>query len=242
MKPVLFISDLHLDASRPRITELFLRFLQTDAAAAQALYILGDLFEAWIGDDAARPDNPAIAGLRRLVEAGIPLYVMRGNRDFLLGETFSEMTGARLLPDRTVIDLRGERTLLMHGDLLCTDDIDYLKFRAMVHDPAWRSMFLSKSIPERIALAEQARRESSARNQAIDDYLMDVNQGAVEKTMREQGVRRLIHGHTHRPAIHDFTLDGRPATRYVLGDWYEQGSVLRCDEDSPRLLRLPAVD
>lgn len=228
---VLFISDLHLDPARPAIIQLFLQFLQTRAPQARALYILGDLFEAWIGDDAVDPDQPVMAGMRALVEAGIPLYVMRGNRDFLLGEGFEAMTGAQLLPDPTLIHLHGHPTLLMHGDSLCIDDVEYQQFREMVRQPAWQQAFLSKSVEERKAYAQQARSESQGRNQSIDDYLMDVNQGAVESTLREHGVRRLIHGHTHRPAIHELEVDGEPARRIVLGDWFDQGSVLVCRDD-----------
>ncbi len=230
MKPVLFISDLHLDPGRPAITRLFLDFLQDTACHAEALYILGDFFEAWIGDDAVPADHPVLAALRRFTsESGVPLRIMRGNRDFLLGERFTAQTGATLLPDPTVIELGGERVLLMHGDLLCTDDHAYQQFRAMVNDPAWQQQFLAKSVEERAAMARQARQESTARNTMLAetaDEIMDVNQGAVEQTMREHGVLRLVHGHTHRPNVHTFPLDGTTATRIVLGDWYEQGSVL----------------
>lgn len=225
---VLFISDLHLDPARPAIVELFMGFLARRAPEAEALYILGDLFEAWIGDDAVDAGHPVIAAMRALSDRGVPLYVMRGNRDFLLGEDFAAMTGATLLPDPTLIELHGEPTLLMHGDSLCIDDVEYQQFRAMVRDPDWQQAFLAKSVEERKAYAQQARTESQGRNQSIDEYLMDVNQGAVDETMRRHGVRQLIHGHTHRPAIHEMTLDGSPARRIVLGDWYDQGSVLVC--------------
>ncbi len=227
-KPVLFISDLHLDPKRPQIIGLFLQFLQQAAREAEAVYILGDLFEAWIGDDAVNGDEPPLAAMRALTQAGVPLYVMRGNRDFLLGDRFEALTGATLLPDPTVIDLHGEPTLLMHGDTLCIDDKGYQQFRAMVHNPQWQQMFLAKPIPERLEMAKAARQESTSRNASLDEYLMDVNQGAVEAAMREHKVRRLIHGHTHRPAIHDFQLDGQNVQRIVLGDWYDQGSQLRC--------------
>ncbi len=238
-KPVLFISDLHLDESRPAVTQLFLGFLQQRAARAEALYILGDFFEAWIGDDAVPPAHPVIAALRALTASGVPLYVMRGNRDFLLGSRFEEMTGAKLLADPTVIDLHGTPTLLMHGDSLCTDDREYQQFRAMVHNPQWQAQFLAKSIPERIAMAKQARQESMSRNSTLAEEIMDVNQDAVRATLEEHGVRRLIHGHTHRPAVHKLeTRDGK-AERIVLGDWYDQGSVLRCQGGECELLELP---
>lgn len=242
MKPTLFISDLHLDASRPAITELFLRFLRERAARADTLYILGDFFEAWIGDDAVPPDHPVLAGLRQLTYAGLPVRVMRGNRDFLLGDTFEEITGARLLDDPGIITLGDEQVLLMHGDLLCTDDVEYQRFRAMVHDPRWRADFLSRPVPERLELARQARQESATRNSSLaesDEEIMDVNQDAVVRTMRDHGVYRLIHGHTHRPDIHHFRLDDAPATRIVLGDWYEQGSVLEYRDGRYDLQTLP---
>ncbi|RFA30874.1 UDP-2,3-diacylglucosamine diphosphatase [Alkalilimnicola ehrlichii] len=238
-KPVLFISDLHLDPSRPQLGALFLTLLEQARSQAAALYILGDLFEAWIGDDAVSGDEPPLQGMRALSASGVPLYIMRGNRDFLLGERFAELTGATLLEDPTVIDLHGEPTLLMHGDSLCIDDTEYQQFRAMVHNRQWQQNFLAKSIPERIAMAKAARTESSGRNASIDDYLMDVNQGAVEAAMREHGVHRLIHGHTHRPAVHDFELDGKAAQRIVLGDWYEQGSQLVCLNGKLALQDLP---
>ncbi len=236
----LFISDLHLDPSRPEITELFMAFLQR-ARGADGLYILGDLFEAWIGDD----DDAAIAqtvraGLQSLAADGVPVFLMRGNRDFLLGETFEHQSGCRLLVDPTVIDLYGERTLLMHGDLLCTDDIEYQRFRAKVHDPAWQQAVLAKPLAERREMASTLRGESLRANAGKQAELMDVNPHSVENTMREQGVRRLIHGHTHRPAIHDFVLDGAPARRIVLGDWYDQGSMLRCGPQGCELITLPA--
>ncbi|HEX5513668.1 MAG TPA: UDP-2,3-diacylglucosamine diphosphatase [Gammaproteobacteria bacterium] len=237
-RPILFISDLHLDPRRPAITELFLRFLQEQRGQAQALYILGDLFEAWIGDDAVADDEPSLAVLRAF-SLTTPTYFMHGNRDFLVGERFAALTGIELLPDPTVIDLFGRPTLLMHGDSLCTDDHDYQKFRQMVRNPAWQQGFLAMPIPQRIALAQQARSESGARNQSIDDYLMDVNQQTVEAEMRRHGVQQLIHGHTHRPAIHHFELDGRDHTRVVLGDWFEQGSVLRVTADELSLEGLP---
>jgi len=241
--PVLFISDLHLDPARPEIIRLFLAFLADEASRAQALYILGDLFEAWIGDDAVEPDHPVVTGLRGLAGAGIPLRIMRGNRDFLLGERFERLTDCTLLPDPSVVQIDGEPVMLMHGDSLCIDDADYQRFRAMVRDPQWQREFLSKTVEERIAYAKQARAESTSRNAMLndspDDYLMDVNAGAVETAMREHGVRRLIHGHTHRPDVHDITVDGDPARRIVLGDWYDQGSVLRVNGGEYVLSVLP---
>lgn len=223
----LFISDLHLDPARPRIVELFTEFLGTQARGARALYILGDLFESWIGDD----DDSALAqtvanGLSGLSKSGVPVFFMHGNRDFLLGESYAQRAGMTLLTDPTVVEFAGGRTLLMHGDTLCTDDIAYQKFRAQVRDPDWQKQFLARSLAERRAFAEQARAESRQHTALARPEIMDVNSDAVAAAMREHGVRTMIHGHTHRPAIHRFELDGRAAERVVLGDWYEQSSVL----------------
>ena len=232
----LFISDLHLTGERPRIIELFLRFLRDEAAEAEALYILGDLFEVWLGDDALFPDiKPVMEALATLTGSGVPVHVMAGNRDFLMGAGFEAMSGCSLLPDPTVIDLYGTPTLLMHGDTLCTDDVDYQRFRAQVRDPRWQAAMLAKSVEERIAYARQARAESQAAMQGKSEEIMDVNAQAVEHALRESKVTQLIHGHTHRPGVHQWELDGHPATRIVLGDWYAQSSVLRCDAEGCRL-------
>lgn len=236
---LLFISDLHLDPSRPAVTALFREFLDTEAREAGALYILGDLFEAWIGDDAVPPGDPTLAALRELTASGVPVHVMRGNRDFLLGPGFEAATGATLLAEPTVIRIDGERVLLMHGDVLCIDDTEYQAFRRMVRDPDWQAAFLSLSIEQRIARAREARDESSGRNQSIDDYLMDVNPGEVNRAMAEHGVHRLIHGHTHRPAIHELGTRPGEKQRIVLGDWYDQGSVLRWTRGHFALRSLP---
>ena len=227
----LFISDLHLSPERPAIVALFLEFLRDRARSAEALYILGDLFEYWIGDDAGRAPEvqPLTAALRTLVQSGVPVYVMHGNRDFLLGPGFEQDSGCKLLPDPSVVTLYGEPVLLMHGDTLCTDDVDYLKFRAMVRNPQWVQMFLGKSIPERLALVREYREVSKAATATKKPEIMDVNPAAVEVALRDHQVRHLIHGHTHRPAQHVFTLDGAIVRRTVLGDWYDQGSVLTCD-------------
>jgi len=225
--PTFFISDLHLDDARPQITELFARFLQEDARGADALYILGDLFESWIGDDDDAPLAALVAqALHNLSDSGVPIYFMRGNRDFLLGADYAKQCGMTPLDDPALIELGGERTLLMHGDTLCTDDIEYQKFRALVRNPAWQTQFLAKPLAERRTFAAQARGESRKQTAMKAAEIMDVNQGAVESAMRAHGVRRLIHGHTHRPATHRFDLDVQAAERIVLGDWYEQSSVL----------------
>ena len=223
----LFISDLHLDETRPQIVDLFVRFLSHEARKADALYILGDLFESWIGDDDDAPLATRIAhALRSLRDGGVPIYLMHGNRDFLLGAEYAKHAGMELLADPTIVELDGERTLLMHGDTLCTDDVEYQKFRGLVRNPAWQQQFLAKPLAERRAFASQARGESRKQTAMKAAEIMDVNQSAVESVMRTHGVHRLIHGHTHRPATHRFDLDGQIAERIVLGDWYEQSSVL----------------
>lgn len=235
----LFISDLHLDSARPDITALFLRFLRNEASGAEALYILGDLFEAWVGDD--EPGEPATsvrAALRRVADGGTPVFVMRGNRDFLFGSRFAADSGIRLLPDPSVVTLYGEPTLLMHGDLLCTEDTAYQAFRAMVRNPAWQGAFLAKPLAERQEFAAKARAASQQHQQGAVESIMDVNAAAVEAVMARHGVTRLIHGHTHRPAIHSLTINGRRGQRIVLGDWYTQGSVLRVDADGFELSTL----
>lgn len=223
----LFISDLHLDEVRPHIVELFTKFLEGDARKAKALYILGDLFESWIGDD----DDSSLAAdvansLNALNKSGVPIYFMHGNRDFLLGNDYAAHAGMTILSDPSVIDLDGERTLLMHGDTMCTDDIAYQKFRAMVRDSGWQREFLAKPLADRRAFAAKARAESTKHTGNAKAEIMDVNPSAVEAAMRAHGVRRLIHGHTHRPATHRLRIDGQNAERIVLGDWYEQSSVL----------------
>ncbi len=226
----LFISDLHLSGERPAIIRLFLEFLRTGAADAPALYILGDLFEYWIGDEAVDEPGvrPLIEGLAALTATGVPVHVMHGNRDFLLGERFARATGCRLLAEPAVIEVYGEPTLLLHGDTLCTDDADYQRFRALVRKPDWVREFLGKPVPERLKIVRDLRELSQTAMSAKPVEIMDVNRGAVENAMRAAGVCRVIHGHTHRPGTHEFTLDGKPAQRIVLGDWYEQGSVLEC--------------
>lgn len=235
-RPTLFISDLHLDETRPAVTALFLDFLREQATQAAALYILGDLFEAWIGDDDARPHPcSVVSSLRALTDTGVPVTVMHGNRDFLLGTHFATASGATLLPDPSVIRLHGEPVLLMHGDTLCTDDHDYQQFRRMVRDPAWQQAFLARALVERAALAREARDASRHATAGKPYAVMDVNPQAVAAALHSHGVRRMIHGHTHRPAIHRLELDGAAAERIVLGDWHEQGSVLVCDEAGCRL-------
>ncbi len=235
----LFVSDLHLDASRPHVTEQFVRFVRDEASQARALYILGDLFEAWIGDDIADAVGDSVAtALSGLHEPGVPVYLIHGNRDFLLGDAWARRARVTLLSDPSLIDIDGQPTLLMHGDLLCTDDSAYQAFRRQVHAPAWQREFLSRSSAERSAFAAQARDESRRQTATKESAIMDVNADAVCDTMRAHHVTRLIHGHTHRPAIHEFDLDGDRAQRIVLGDWYDQGSVLRLDAGGVELAAL----
>jgi len=230
----LFISDLHLQAARPDISERFFRFLETEAAEAEALYILGDLFEAWIGDDDPDEHNGQVqAAMRRLTDAGVAGYFMHGNRDFLIGDVFAERTGFTLLDDPVVHDLYGTPVLLSHGDAYCTDDVEYQAFRRQSRDPAWQRQVLSMSVEQRRALAGQAREESRAAMVDKAEDIMDVNAEAVAAALREAGVTTLVHGHTHRPAVHELDLDGTPATRIVLGDWYEQGTVLHWTPEGP---------
>jgi UDP-2,3-diacylglucosamine hydrolase len=226
-----FISDLHLDSERPDSTREFLAFMERRARAAERLYILGDLFEAWIGDDDDDPAlEPILGSLAAVARSGTLCHFMHGNRDFLAGRGFAARTGFRLLGDYETIDLYGERVLLTHGDLLCTDDIRYMKLRATVRDPAWQREFLAKPLSERRKIASELRAMSRTEVSAKREEIMDVNATTVAATMRKAGVRTLLHGHTHRPGIHHFDLDGRAATRIVLGAWYEQGSCLRWDE------------
>lgn len=242
MKPTLFISDLHLSPERPELIALFGNFLRARGAEAQALYILGDLFEVWLGDDAVHPAyQTVLAGLRSLTEGGVPVYVMHGNRDFLLGADFEKASGGILIGDPALIDLNGERTLLMHGDVLCTDDVEYQQFRRHVRNPETQRQFLAMSVEQRIATARQFRDASRERSRYKAEDIMDVNQAAVAAAMRDHGVRLFIHGHTHRPALHRFDLDGQEARRIVLGDWHEQGSVLVCDQDGCRLETISAA-
>ena len=233
----LFMADLHLDDGRPRITELFEQFLTSDEVRhADALYILGDLVEAWVGDDddAELPARIARACMA-VHEAGVAVYFMVGNRDFLLRETFAKRAGMILLEDGTIHDIEGRPTLLMHGDVLCTDDVAYQEVRKQVRSPEWQKQILAMPLEARRAFAAKARDDSRSHTGSTSESIMDVNGDAVANAMRDAGVTRLIHGHTHRPAVHRFELDGEPAERIVLGDWYEQGSVLRVTADGVAL-------
>jgi UDP-2,3-diacylglucosamine hydrolase len=232
----LFISDLHLDPARPAITALFLDFLAQDVRRADACYILGDLFEAWIGDDDDAELGRTVAlALRAVVDAGIAVFFVHGNRDFLIGDAFAANSGILLLPETEVIELYGEPVLILHGDTLCTDDLEYQTFRAKVRQPAWQAQLLGLPLAQRRVLASQLRETSQVATQQKAVDITDANLASVEECLRHSGVRRMIHGHTHRPAIHDWLLDGVAARRAVLGAWYAQGSVLRCDTSGWRL-------
>lgn len=224
----LFLSDLHLDASRPEVTGWLWSFLDGPARTADEVYILGDLFEYWIGDDAVPPMAPELAErTTALVQNGIPFYFQHGNRDFLLSTEFANRAMLRLLPETVVVDLYGTPTLLMHGDSLCTDDIRYQAFRRQSRDPAWQAKVLAKPVAERIAMARGARDASAEHKDGSEMAIMDVNENTVRLTFARHGVSRLIHGHTHRPAVHRHELPGGAVgTRYVLADWHDKGSYL----------------
>lgn len=236
----LFISDLHLTAERPAACARFLRFLDKTAQNAEALYILGDFFEAWVGDDAlADPFHAQVAAaLQQLVARGVQLFVMHGNRDFLLGEDFTQATGANLLQEPHVVTLYGQPTLLLHGDTLCTDDLDYQRFRRLVRDPAWQAGFLARPSAERVALARQLRAQSERVKGNKRPEIMDVNPEAVRAAFRRHGVQRMIHGHTHRPAHHRLRVDAQACERWVLPDWYDTGGYLICNAAGCKLIYL----
>ncbi len=241
MSETLFIADLHLHPARPEIADLFRRFLAGRAAKSAALYILGDLFEAWLGDDDDDPfHDQTRQALAELSAAGVALYFMPGNRDFLIGEAFAETTGCRLLPDPHLIRLHGEPTLLTHGDSLCTADLGYQAFRRQIREPSYVQAFLAKPLAERRAIAQAMRAQSREATGEKAEEIMDATPEAITTALRTHGARRLIHGHTHRPAIHRFELDGVPAVRLVLGDWYRQGSLLSCRAEGCELETLTA--
>ena len=239
----LFISDLHLDAERPAVTELFGAFMQKEATRADALYILGDLFEAWVGDDDPSETGAYVAArIREVADAEVPVFFIRGNRDFLLGDAFARRAGMRILPDPAVVMLYGKPVLLMHGDLLCTGDTAYQAFRAQTRNPLWQAQFLAQPLAARLAFAAQARAASAAHQGGMKqqdktqfETLTDVATATVDATFAQFGIHTIIHGHTHRPAIHDLTVETRACRRIVLGDWYEQGSVLRVEPDGMTL-------
>lgn len=238
--PALFISDLHLHESRPLITRAFFHFLHTQAAQADSLYILGDFFDAWIGDDddSALPQEVAHE-LFSLKQKGIAIYFQHGNRDFLLGDAYAQKAGMELLPESCVIDLYGTPTLLLHGDTLCTADKDYQQFRTMVRSQQWQQHILAQPLAARRALAAQLREKSQSMNSMKAGDIMDVTPAEVVAQIEHAQVTRLIHGHTHRPAHHQLVINGKPAERIVLGDWHSHGWSIRVDKKSCELLNWP---
>ncbi|WP_309043178.1 UDP-2,3-diacylglucosamine diphosphatase [Marinobacter sediminicola] len=237
----LFISDLHMEESRPDIIGAFLRFLEEEAPGAEQLFILGDFFEAWIGDDERTPlQDQAAAALRTLSDSGTRIFLMHGNRDFLLGEDFCARAGATLLDDPTLIDLYGTPTLLMHGDSLCTTDVEYQKFRAKMRNPQMQKMILSRPLEDRQQMARQLREMSMASNQGKTEDIMDVTPEEVQRVMEAHDVPLLIHGHTHRPAVHSLEVDGESAKRIVLGDWDKHvWWLVAQSEQEPELKKMP---
>jgi UDP-2,3-diacylglucosamine hydrolase len=236
----LFVSDVHLDAIAPEAGEQFIDFLRTHAADAEALYILGDLFEVWVGDDDPSPEKARIVrALRELTRSGVACFVIHGNRDFLLGRQFCDTSGCRLLQDPVIAELDGERVLVTHGDALCTDDHSYQELRSSVRTAAWQRRFLALPFDVRDRFANKARAGSKAHTARTAPQIQDVNPAAVETAFRTARVRRMIHGHTHRPGIHNTVVDGEPAQRIVLGAWYEAGSYLVYEDGRYDLRSLP---
>ncbi len=232
-----FISDLHLCDQQPQISRLFVQFCREKACHAQALYILGDFFEYWLGDDA----SSVIAGktaqtvqqeLSLLSDQGVEIYFMAGNRDFLLGQAYAQSCGMHIIEEPATIDLYGENVLLVHGDAECVDDLPYQKTRSMFRDAQWQKQFLSMSVEQRVDFAEKARQQSQQHTQSTATEIMDVNQTAIDKLFAENHVKTIIHGHTHRPAVHH--VDGKQ--RIVLGDWHQQSSYLKVDNNGKQLI------
>lgn len=235
----LFVSDLHLHDTRPQITQAFFAFLRS-LQGVEALYILGDFFDAWIGDDDDTPLNAEVAAeLKQLSQRGTRIFIMHGNRDFLLGEAFAAQAGASMLPERCVIDLYGQPTLLLHGDELCTGDRDYIAFRSQVRSPQWQAQILAQPLAARRILAAQLREKSQAMNSLKAEDIMDVSQEEVIRVMQDAGVTRLIHGHTHRPARHSLQLGDKAAERIVLGDWHHSAWALTASADGLTLTEWP---
>ncbi len=240
--PTLFLSDLHLAPERPAALAAFHAFAAGPAREAAAVYIQGDLFDWWIGDDQMRVPFVAriVASLRGIADAGVPLFVGHGNRDFMLGERFARATGARLLPDFQVQDIGGIRTLLCHGDELCTDDTEYQAYRARMRDPVTQARLLRLPYFARRAIAWWLRRRSGSEKALKPEYIMDVNAGSVAEAFRTHGVTRMIHGHTHRPARHALDVDGTPRERWVMADWHDRGQYLAVDETGVQVRTIEA--
>lgn len=242
MRPTLFLSDLHLAPERPHLLGAFFAFCAGPARAAHAVYILGDLFDAWVGDDQLR--EPAYAevaqALRAVADAGVRVFIARGNRDFLLGERFARAAGATLLPEQLVVDVLGTPTLILHGDELCTADATYQRYRRVVRSPSLQRVLAALPYRARRMIAAGLRRESRKASARKSEAIMDVTPDAVTAALRAHGVARMVHGHTHRPAHHCLEVDGRAAERYVLADWYRSGSYLECAADGIRVREIAA--
>lgn len=233
---ILFASDLHLEDQRPDILRAFFRLLDEQKQGLERLYLLGDIFEVWLGDDAPSTSADALAEkLSALARDGVDIFLLHGNRDFLIGPAYAARCGATLLHEPVLLNVAGRKAALLHGDTLCTQDTDYMAFRRMVRDPQWVAQFLEKPLEERIAIGRSLREKSKESAQQKQDYIMDVTQDEVVATLRNLNVELLIHGHTHRPAVHDLVVDGKPAQRIVLGDWYKQGWYLRADANDLQL-------
>ena len=239
----LFISDLHLQEETPAITQTFLKFLETKGKQADRLFILGDFFEVWVGDDHDTAFNQQItSALAATAECQTEIYILHGNRDFLLGSHFAEQAGCTLIEEPYILELTGQRkTLLMHGDLLCSDDQEYLAFRGMVRQPAWQQDFLNKPLAERLAIAKALRDNSKSMSAQKPEDIMDVNDLTVEETMASNQCELLIHGHTHRPNMHDLIIGARKAQRMVLGAWHNEGWFIEATEDDIQLQQFPFV-
>lgn len=243
MKPLLFLSDLHLAPDRPKATAAFHAFCAGPARSAGAVYILGDLFDSWIGDDELRDRFPAeiAASIRSVTKSGVPVHIAHGNRDFLLGERFAAATGATLLPERHLVDVDGTPTLLSHGDELCVGDIAYQQYRARIRSPEAQRRLLSLPLFVRRLIARWLRRKSRNATSLKAESIMDVDDAAVAATFRDTGVARMIHGHTHRPATHSVDVDGRSRERIVLADWHDEGQYVRIDDSGTARVQIAAA-
>ena len=236
---IAFISDLHISQAQSEIGEQFVDFLTNQASKYKALHILGDLFEYWLGDDDINPYlNKIKNALLNYTKTGIPIYFIHGNRDFLIGEKFANETGIKILSDPTIIQIYNEDILISHGDLFCTDDVSYQATRELTRDPKWQDMMLNKSLEERKTFALEARLKSTKHMKDLANEITDVNQSEIANTFKKFNLKTIIHGHTHRPAIHNTKINNIEHKRLVLGDWYAQGSCLEWDESGPNLIKL----
>lgn len=236
MKKSFFISDLHLCESQPELTECFLAFLEQEASSAENLFILGDFFELWVGDDYSDTLTETIkSALKQVSLSGVSIFIMHGNRDFLIGQDFAKQTGCQLIPDPHVINLYGNKLLLAHGDSYCLDDVDYQNFRKQVRNPAWQQQFLQHSLEERLAFADKVRAESKEGNAEKTAEIMDVTPSAIVQALEEAGCQLLIHGHTHRPQVHELVANQKAAQRFVLGDWRNDAWWIISSDESGKL-------